>query len=155
LQDELKVYYKNSADGEWALLEHYTESTSDWTQEYIVLPGISSTYYIAFEGIGKGGEGICLDDVTVEEYTGVKPINNKELKVFPNPAKDHLTIILNKEPIDGKLMKLLDVTGRTVYSARLGNKLNLIDIAGLKEGIYILYINASTNNNFYQKIIIE
>lgn len=155
IQDELKVYYKNSPDGEWNLLEHYTESTADWLQEYIVLPSTSSTYYIAFEGIANGGEGICLDDITVEEYTGTGIIKNQKFKIFPNPAKDHLTIILNKEPIEGKLMKLLDVTGRTVYSSWLEKKLNLIDIPGLQKGIYIIKIDTAKETDFYQKIIIE
>ena len=65
-QDELKIYYKTSQAGQWNLLEHYTSDTPNWTEEIIDLPFPSTTYYIAFEGIGQYGYGVCIDDVTVE-----------------------------------------------------------------------------------------
>ena len=64
-QDELKIYYKTSSGGAWVLLEHYTENITAWTERIITLPDPSTTYYVAFEGIGHYGYGVCIDDVII------------------------------------------------------------------------------------------
>ncbi|MGC9361727.1 MAG: C25 family cysteine peptidase, partial [Candidatus Syntrophosphaera sp.] len=64
-QDQLKVYYRTSPTGAWNQLAHYTASIADWTQETFILPSLSATYQIAFEGITSYGYGVCLDKVVV------------------------------------------------------------------------------------------
>ncbi len=66
-QDELKVYYRIASDGEWILLQHFTDDVAEWTQCYITLPEVSSTFSLAFEGMAIWGYGVCLDDVVVED----------------------------------------------------------------------------------------
>ena len=70
-QDQLKVYYRTSATGNWNLITSYTSSIVNWTQETITLPSLSSTYYIAFEGIANYGYGVCLDKVVVTKSSSV------------------------------------------------------------------------------------
>jgi len=65
--DELNIYYKVSASGEWALLQTYTDAVSDWLKVEIVLPNPSDDYYIGFEGISNYGYGVTLDDVSIAE----------------------------------------------------------------------------------------
>ena len=69
-QDKLKVYYKTSAGGGWIELANYPNETPVWTKRTILLPGVNSTYYIAFEGTAQKGFGVCIDDVAV---TGTTP----------------------------------------------------------------------------------
>ena len=64
-QDQLIVYYKNSAGGTWTAIGTYTASITTWTMETINLPNSSSDYYIAFEGNAKYGYGVCVDDVSI------------------------------------------------------------------------------------------
>jgi M6 family metalloprotease-like protein len=64
-QDELKVYYRNSTDEPWTLLQAYSSSISTWTQENLPLPAISASFQLAFEGNAKQGFGICVDDVEI------------------------------------------------------------------------------------------
>ncbi|MGE0079635.1 MAG: putative Ig domain-containing protein [Bacteroidales bacterium] len=64
-QDELRVYYKSSAQGEWKLLAEYTQDIPDWTMEIMSLPEPSSEYSIAFEGTSNYGYGVVLDDVSI------------------------------------------------------------------------------------------
>jgi len=70
-QDELRVYYKTSAAGAWALLATYTANITSWTQETISLPNPTSTYFIAFQGTENYGYGVCLDDISI---TGTAPV---------------------------------------------------------------------------------
>lgn len=68
-QDELRVYYKNSASAEWTILAEYTNNISEWTMEEIALPELSDDYYIAFEGKTAYGHGVQVDDITVSGTT--------------------------------------------------------------------------------------
>ncbi len=64
-QDELRVFYRASADSEWILLQSYTQNTASWTMHTLEMPDASETYCIAFEGNAKYGYGVCLDDIMV------------------------------------------------------------------------------------------
>lgn len=64
-QDELRVFYRTSADSEWILLQSYTQNIASWTMHTLELPDASETYCIAFEGNAKYGYGVCLDDIMV------------------------------------------------------------------------------------------
>jgi hypothetical protein len=74
-QDQLRVYYRTSAEGTWTLLSGaaLTEEVYDWTQRTYALPSPSSSYFIAFEGTGYGGWGVCLDDIRVEDSAYAMP----------------------------------------------------------------------------------
>ena len=64
-QDVLKVYYRNSTDGNWILLASYPYSIASWKMREIELPNTTSNYYIAFEANLNGGFGVVLDDIEV------------------------------------------------------------------------------------------
>lgn len=70
-QDELRVYYKNSAAGTWTMIFESTSNIESWKNERVLLPNKSAEYYIAFEGTAKYGYGIVLDDVSVYDFSGV------------------------------------------------------------------------------------
>jgi hypothetical protein len=65
--DVLRVYYKTSQGGSWILLREYLDPVYDWEQQTVVLPNVSSDYYVAFEGHTRWGYGTCIDDVVIEE----------------------------------------------------------------------------------------
>ncbi|HPI18869.1 MAG TPA: choice-of-anchor J domain-containing protein, partial [Candidatus Kapabacteria bacterium] len=70
-QDELRIYYRLSDVGPWILLEEYINDIPDWTEETIILPEVSNTFYLAFEGFSGYGYGIQLDDIIV--YASIPP----------------------------------------------------------------------------------
>lgn len=74
-QDMLRVYYKNSASGVWQLLAAYTNNVSKWTRRSLPLPEPSSTYYLAFEGTARFGQGVCIDNVRITDGS-LAPIIN-------------------------------------------------------------------------------
>ena len=63
--DDLVVYYRTDTTAAWSLLASFTEGTEDWTEADIVLPTVSSTVQIAFEGTDNYGYGVGIDEVTV------------------------------------------------------------------------------------------
>ena len=46
----LYVMYRTSASGNWTMIQQYS-NTTDWTEESVTLPSLSSTYQIAFMGL--------------------------------------------------------------------------------------------------------
>jgi len=73
-QDWLRVYYRTHEAGEWKILAAYDADYflninailfSSWTQQTFQLPEPTATYRLKFEGIARGGWGICIDDVDV------------------------------------------------------------------------------------------
>lgn len=70
-QNQLKVHYRISETDPWFQIAHYTGNTNTWTYVELDLPNSSSTYQIAFEGIGSGsnnanrGRSNVIDDVTI------------------------------------------------------------------------------------------
>ncbi len=67
--NQLKIYYKNSAGGDWTEVEHYTSEVM-WAEITLDLPELSADYYIAFEGIDNAfNDGVQLDDITITKET--------------------------------------------------------------------------------------
>ena len=60
----MKLYYKNTFDGAWIELESYVNS-ANWEEKKVILPNLSTSYWLAFEGNVKYDEGIALDYVKV------------------------------------------------------------------------------------------
>ena len=75
--DELRIYYKTSASGNWTQIgENHTAEHTVWTQVILDLPNPSSDYYVAFEGKSNYGRGIDVDDVYIGEApTCMQPLN--------------------------------------------------------------------------------
>ncbi len=74
-----------------------------------------------------------------------------DFKVYPNPAKDYLTIESNSITISSVAM--YDVLGNNVLNiSRLNN--NTIDVSKLNAGLYFMIVNAN-GNSITKKILIE
>lgn len=67
-QDELRVYYRPSANAAWVMLAEYTENISSMREETIILPAqaLTSTCQFTFEALDKYGYGVFIDDFVVE-----------------------------------------------------------------------------------------
>ncbi|MCK4464588.1 MAG: T9SS type A sorting domain-containing protein [Bacteroidales bacterium] len=79
-------------------------------------------------------------------------INDINFKIFPNPVKNEL-IIQSKNMI-GSDIKLMNMTGSTVYSGKIIMDYNRIDVSPFSKGIYIIRIS-DKENHYTEKIIIQ
>lgn len=84
--------------------------------------------------------------------TSVTPLsNNKEITLYPNPAKDHININSN-EPIE--TISIYNSKGTLVKESSNLKQTGLLDISNLSAGIYVTKIK--TKKSLYtQKLIIE
>lgn len=84
--------------------------------------------------------------------TSVTPLsNNKEITLYPNPAKDHININSN-EPIE--TISIYNSKGTLVKESSNLKHTGFLDISNLSAGIYVTKIK--TRKSLYtQKLIIE
>ena len=74
-QDTLKIYYKTSSSGTWKKIATYDVNQTSWRTKTIPLPNPSATYYIAFEGTGQYGYGICIDNISITEIPRLSTVS--------------------------------------------------------------------------------
>ncbi len=87
-----------------------------------------------------------------------KPLSTtekEELKVYPNPANDKLNIELSNALEGLATIEIYDLNSRLCYSTNINmaQKLQSINISGIKKGIYNLKIK-TTNKTENQKLVI-
>ena len=120
-------------------------------------PLFNGHYFVRAEnaaGCYSYSDTIWLKNVGVNDINAIAP----DIKLYPNPAFDVLTLevsgINNQKPV----VKLLDISGKVIQVKMLQNALNgskyteSIDIAALKTGVYMLQIEA-VGNIFYKKVV--
>ena len=92
----------------------------------------------------------CSSSLSSEEVT-----LNKEVQIYPNPAKNEIFIKSNSLAIGETIISVYDATGKLVISEKKNLKSqNTVDTSRLSNGIYIIK-GEGIGVNFSQKIIIE
>ena len=83
--------------------------------------------------------------------TGIVTNNNEqtEIKVYPNPAKNRINVLLPSE-IKNYKINLTNIVGQTV----LQTQPNVIDVSNIPNGIYFVTIETE-KNIFIKKVIIN
>ncbi len=134
--------------------------------------------YIASDIAIRGNSRLCfivnITDLTVANKTthsifasisastgnrlAAEVSENSDLTLYPNPAKDFLTIRMNKTIGTEALVEIYNYTGQliarnTVYFADEGS-VQTVDISGLSAGTYMLRLQ-SGNEQFTQTFIAE
>jgi hypothetical protein len=87
-----------------------------------------------------------------QELSGISKVSNDNYTVFPNPAKNFITVKTD-ENATNSMIELYNLQGSKVLSAAFSND-NTVNIAHLAKGAYIYKMNAS-NGCFTGKIVKE
>ncbi|MFA6949819.1 MAG: C25 family cysteine peptidase [Lentimicrobiaceae bacterium] len=80
------------------------------------------------------------------------PVNDG-ISVYPNPGKDHFTVIFS-QLTDNTVLKVVSASGVEVFNSVVNNSPYELNIKGLSSGIYFMMIS---NDNFYKtaKLIVK
>ena len=114
------------------------------------IPNANSQYYTAensgFYSVEVFDSLSCSEtsELTSVSITNIDNINKNNYKIYPNPAKDNITIE-TKAP--NTLIKINDINGKTVYSTKSNKEIINIDIQNLKDGIY--FVNCISDKSVY------
>ncbi len=117
----------------------------------------SGNYYV----VASGG-GNCIDTSNIIEAT-YNPDNILEnallenVMVYPNPANENLNVVMNLYTAEATEIKLMDVTGRVVWSFSEIEKTTetkcSIPVASLAEGVYIVQARAGSEQQNVKVIV--
>lgn len=91
----------------------------------------------------------CVEVTTV----GLLEENFEKFKVFPNPAKSEIHVVIPNDLDHISKVFISDITGRIVLNTDFGNE-GKIDVSSLNSGTYYLKFIDEKNANFVSKFII-
>ena len=127
---------------------NFYPTASDWATDIVDLSAYdgNSEVMIAFKGICEGGNNLYIDDIEIDELSTTAINENKDhISIFPNPAKNVLTIDGVYTSVD-----VFDMFGKLVLSSEYAKTIN---ISSLTDGIYFIHI-AKRNKTIIKKITI-
>ena len=103
-QDKLRVYYKNDPDAEWIQIKLFSDDVTSWKKENILLPELSETYWIAFEGMSGRSSGVVLDNISINQAPECNPVKNLTLEPSANKITVSWEAPENKDDLKGYII---------------------------------------------------
>ncbi len=162
--------YKNGAmtDSVIFMLADFThqDSTMDYivtTWEYIDLSPLGTVDSVQFvfssSDVGQWGINtptfVAIDNFNgnqVSNPNGIATVNNLNFTLYPNPAKNRLTVI-TENPAEYIITNLV---GKVVAAGNITNNRKTIDINDMANGIYLITItDKSTHTSTTRKFVVE
>lgn len=101
---------------------------------------------------------ITFDNLTVvasatDTLLGVSEVNTTNFEVFPNPARDFVTISVGEDTLQS--VQLTDINGRIVKTVNFNNAAdNQINVSDLSSGIYMMKIS-SDKGTTTKKLVVQ
>jgi pimeloyl-ACP methyl ester carboxylesterase len=103
---------------------------------------------------GPGGCTVNSNAAALTVLTGIADIDAaNSISVYPNPAKDHVTITSNAD--QDMAASLYDMNGQKVLDASLHNGKNALNINSISAGVYVLKAFDANNNYKQVKVVVE
>ncbi|MGB0882075.1 MAG: T9SS type A sorting domain-containing protein [Vicingaceae bacterium] len=147
--------WKKRVQGNWVVYDSiaYFAYDNDSTNFYrIVFTGFES-------GFGPGNLGKAIFNTELLHTVGIEGVEkNMKLSMYPNPATDKVTLLLDYPENDVMNVELINLSGQIVYREQLnlnaGINQKTIRVDNLQSGIYLLNIvNAEFKST--QKLIVR
>ena len=149
-QDQLRVFYRTSYDGDWVQIGEYLDDTPAWTEVTIDLPNPSSDYYVGFQATSGYGYGVTLDDVCVQAALSTSENELLDMMIYPNPVDgDFVTI---QSPVEGlKEIQVYSVTGRKLMETTING--NTLDVSSFNTGFYMLKVSINGQSKVSKLVV--
>ena len=149
-QDQLRVFYRSSYDGDWVQIGEYTEEVASWTEVTLDLPNPSADYYVGFQATSGYGYGVTLDDVCVQAALSNSENELLDMMIYPNPVEGDIVTI--QSPIDGlKEIQIYTVTGKKVIDTTLDG--NTLDVSSFNSGFYMMKVTINGQSKVSKLVV--
>nr|NQU91801.1 T9SS type A sorting domain-containing protein [Bacteroidota bacterium] len=137
------------AEGEMVSYKLYRTSTGEEFElnvEYSVsMENSSGLYYSdSFAGITNMSTSI----------TSINEMNENDVRLYPNPARDVVTIDFATGAAYSANVSIFNIQGRIVMEKVIANGQSAMNVSGLKQGVYFVNIKTSGMNKTV-KLVIE
>jgi serine protease len=112
----------------------------------------TGTYLVQFTAMN--GDCSVTDSVTIQVGSTVsfERVSTIVVKMFPNPAKDFLCIMLPGEETNS-LLRIYSISGQLLISEKITDKLQVVNIASLTAGIYVVEVLSQSKSEKTSLII--
>ncbi|MCF8369927.1 MAG: T9SS type A sorting domain-containing protein [Bacteroidales bacterium] len=128
-------------------IDYVTYPTTTYNDPEL-LPGIYEYYVTA---LYDEGESVPSNIWVTDTITNIQEPGRGNIRVFPNPAKEHITVIA---PDEIEKIILYDITGQKLLDMNeIGSEKSFIDLQNFKSGVYYLTIN-TRSGGFSLRIIV-
>ncbi len=133
------------------------EISSDGFMEGSGVITISGDYFVFKQDyeiiIASSGyyPSIVIQSILTGEEPPMNILNSTNLKMFPNPVVNQLTIA-NMEP-GRKLIRFLDLSGKVCLSKVIDKSEHILSLEGLKPGVYLISISQNGTILIENKIV--
>jgi hypothetical protein len=119
----------------------------------------SGQIYVATNGRGVWNTGKYFNAYTVDIEEYQKPIEGKNLSLYPNPTNGNVNVLFNSVDGETAVLQVMDISGRVVQSENLGrldagDTTYTFDTKDLKSGVYIVNIQSNSNVKRVTKLIV-
>jgi len=117
-----------------------------------LIPNNGTTVYYRLKSVDKNGAAT---------YSGIVILKTKnssviQYAVFPNPAKDFVTIsTAGQLPLNAATMRLADVSGKILLIQKITSAQQQFSVSALTNGTYFLQVLSDGKVAYTQKIIIQ
>ena len=149
-QDQLRVFYRSSYDGDWVQIGEYTQEITSWTEITLDLPNPSADYYVGFQATSGYGYGVTLDDVCVQAALSTSENELLDMMIYPNPVDGDIVTI--QSPINGlKEVQIYTVTGKKVLDTTING--NTLDVSSFNSGFYILKVTIDGQSKVFKLVV--
>ena len=105
--------------------------------------------------VTKGALGAALEFAIASNSLNTLTFNSKSnISFYPNPSNGIFNIKLNNNIIKDLELVVLDVLGKEVYTAKINNQTESINLSFLNKGIYLTILK-NENTRVTKKIVIQ
>ena len=109
------------------------------------------TLYLAIMCVSNDVFAFFIDDIAIGTNVGVNNINTDNISIYPNPAKDNVSITL---PEENAQIDIVNVLGQTVKSVNTSSTNETISLEGMEKGMYLFSIRLH-DKTITKKVIVE
>lgn len=128
-----------------------------WREEIINISQFAGQYLmLKFVGKNRRGNYFTIDNIWI--YNGNKPLSVEEnetveISVYPNPAKEKVTIeLISKSNIQNLEFRMFDITGQLVQFSKSSSTQSTLDISHYTSGVYTLHVSGEDVNRYFKII---
>ena len=145
------MYRKNASD-EWIVFPYFTKNINNNTND--------KRGVITIDTLKLGEYAFAMKDYTMGIQNNTFAGKLQEIKVFPNPTKDLLTVDLVASSIkipNNALLTITDTSGKIIYKEKLNPLQSTINLktSTYGSGIYFITIHANDSALAKTKFIVS
>jgi hypothetical protein len=169
LQPRIFISYNDVADSSRVQFKNNNKYASNWewdfddgNQAFVQNPEHKytaiGTYNVTVSVTHDGCTASYSREVVVDKVLSTSQFEeNRKLSIFPNPAKDEITIALNSKTLVNPKIEIYSLEGKKVYFDKLSNQNEKITLSvkDFSKGIYLVKLFDNNQEISSEKIVVE